>query len=55
MIIKKTDQEYTVTELTHGWTMQRVSGRIVLEYKLSKDVAPTFEALEKYIADHAIL
>ena len=44
MIIKKGEREYSVTELSHEWTAERVLGGVAVEYKITKEAAPAAAA-----------
>ncbi len=54
MFIKKDEREYSVTELSHEWKVERTLGGVAVEYKIPKEAAPDAAAVEKYIAENEI-
>lgn len=52
MIIKKDEREYSVTELSNGWKVERELGGVTVEYRIPKEAAPDAAALERYIAEN---
>lgn len=54
MIIKKDEREYSVTELSNGWKVERELGGVTVEYKIPKEAAPNAAAVKKYITENEI-
>lgn len=52
MIIKKGEREYTVTELSHEWKVERELGGVAVEYRIPKEAAPDAAAVERYISEN---
>lgn len=53
-MIKKNGKEYLLEEKTKSWVLRRKEGAVELKYKLSKKDFPTFEDVQKYVAEDDI-
>lgn len=51
MIVKKGEREYTVTELSREWKVERELGGVAVEYRIPKEAAPDAAAVERYISE----
>lgn len=54
MIITKNEREYTITELSREWKVERVLGGVAVEYRIPKEAAPDAAAVEQYIERNEI-
>lgn len=49
MVIKKNNQNYTITDLQGKWKISTVYNNMPVEYEVSKKDCPTIADLEQYI------
>lgn len=54
MIVKKNDKEYSVIEREKYWEVSYKNGKVILEYKVSKDICADEKALSAYIQTEEI-
>ena len=54
MIITKGDKIFTITEFNNHWNAKRKVGGIDVAFQISKELCPTFEALEEYIMKESL-
>ena len=53
MKIKKNGSIYRVKENERSWTLSLEIGALVSTYNVSKEDCPTFESLEKFVAENS--
>lgn len=54
MIVRKNDKEYNITEHGKYWEVSCKNGKVILEYKVSKDICADEKALSAYIQTEEI-
>ncbi len=52
MFLKIDDAEYEVAEHSKSWSLRRTDGKLTVNLKVSKKVAPTIEDLKAFVAEN---